>query len=294
MPDSRKPLDGIAIGTMLLLCMIWGFNQVTVKVAAAGISPIMQAGIRSLVATALIMAYARCKGIALFGRDGTLAAGVLAGVLFGMEFALMFDAIKHTTISRLVVLVYTAPCLTAIGLSWFVAGERLRPRQWAGIALAFAGIVVAFGEKFGAPGHSWRGDVQALAAAALWAATTVAIRITALNQAAPAKTLFYQLTVSAVLLPVVALLMGESGVTALTPLIAVAMLFQCVVVAFASYLAWFWLLSHYLASRLSVFSFLTPLFGVGFGAWFFNDPLTSGLLGATALVAAGIALVNWR
>jgi drug/metabolite transporter (DMT)-like permease len=294
MNSDRKPPDTVAFATMVLLCALWGFNQVTIKWAAEGISPVMQSGLRSILAAACVFAYARWKGVALFGKDGTLGAGIVAGLLFAAEFVLMYDAVNHISVSRLIVLVYTAPCMTAIGLHWWVAGERLAPRQWVGVLLAFAGIVAAFGEKFLAGGGSLRGDVQAVLAAALWAATTVVIRTTKLSNTAPAKTLLYQLGIAALLLPIASVLMGERGVFAVTPLVLACIVYQGVIVAFASYLAWFWLLTRYLATRLSVFSFLTPLFGVAFGMLLFNDTISAGFGVAAVLVGAGIALVNWR
>ncbi len=280
---------------MLVLCMTWGFNQVTIKFAQEGISLVAQAALRSAIAAALLMGWARLRGIPLFNRDGTLAAGLLAGVLFAAEFGFIHAGLKFTTASRMIVFIYLAPCFTAIGLAWLIPGERLRPMQWAGIALAFAGILTAFGEGFlKAKGGTAIGDVCGIVGAALWAATTVAIRAGRLNNAQPAKILFYQLAFAAVTLPFVAMLLGESGVTMLNAKVVGSLLFQGVAVAFASYLAWFWLLSKYLASRLSVFSFMTPLFGVGFGILFLADPVSPAFLGAALLVGAGIALVNLK
>ena len=89
--------------------------------------------------------------------------------------------------------------------------------------------------------------------------------------------LFYQLAVSALLLPVASRLLGEPGVIAWTPRAVASLAYQAVVVAFASYLTWFWLLTRYLAGRLAVFSFLTPLFGVVFGTTILGEPLTGRL-----------------
>ena len=136
------------------------------------------------------------------------------------------------------------------------------------------------------------GDAFGVIAAALWAATTVVIRTTGLSRISASKTLFYQLAVSAAVLPVASVLLGEPGVMAVTPLIVVSLVYQGAIVAFASYLAWFWLLTRYLASRLSVFSFLTPLFGVAAGVLLLGEPVTATFLGAALLVGAGIFLVN--
>ena len=289
----RKPVDALAVAMMLALCVSWGFQQITIKVAAAGISPIMQAGLRSIIATVLLLVWTQRRRIRLFGRDGTLKAGMAAGALFAAEFVFIYAGLGYTTASRMVVFIYLAPCLTALGLQWFVPGERLNAVQWAGVGLAFLGVVLAFADGFStAAGSTLIGDAFGVIGATLWAATTVLVRATKLTSASAAKTLFYQLAVSALALPLVSVAVGEPGVFALTPAVLACIAYQGVVVAFASYLAWFWLLTRYLAGRLAVFSFLTPMFGVAFGVMLLSEPLSAAFIAAALLVAAGIVLVN--
>lgn len=296
MPTSitdRKPVDTLAFTTMLVLCLCWGLNQVAIKIAAAGVSPVMQAGIRSIVATLLLLAWTAWRGTPLFQRDGTLACGLAAGALFALEFMFIYAGLAHTTASRMVVFIYLTPCLTALGVHLFVPGERLALPQWLGVGLAFLGMAAAFGEGFSsAQGETALGDLFGIIGAVLWAATTVLIRTTRLSAASAEKTLFYQLGVSAIALPLASVAFGEAGVTALTPLVLACLAYQAVVVAFASYLAWFWLLTRYLAGRLAVFSFLTPLFGVLFGVLLLSETVTPIFALAAVLVGAGIALVN--
>ncbi len=295
MPAARLPLDSTAISLMLVLAMLWGLQQVAIKFALAGVSPVAQAAIRSIVATILLAGWARWRGIALFTRDGTFGAGVLAGLLFGAEFVLIYAGLEHTAAARMVVFVYLAPVLTALGLAWFVPGERLTGIQWAGVLLAFGGLVVAFADSFSAPGRATlRGDLYGVIAAALWAATTVLIRSTRLSAARAEKTLFYQLAVSAVMMPLASIALGEAGVRYVDATVVTSLVFQSVVVAFASYLTWFWLLTRYLAARLAVFSFLSPMFGVTFGVLILGERLSSFFVVAALLVASGIALVNIR
>ncbi len=278
---------------MVVLCMCWGFQQVTIKIAAAGISPIMQAGLRSIIATGLLLGWAQLRRIPLFRRDGTLAGGLAAGALFAGEFVFIYAGLAYTAASRMVVFIYLAPCLTALGLQWFVPGERLNAGQWAGVVLAFLGVALAFADGFStAAGSTLVGDAFGVVAAALWAATTVLVRSTRLTSASAAKPLFYQLAISALILPLVSLAVGEAGVSALTPKVVASLVYQSVIVAFASYLAWFWLLTRYLAGRLAVFSFLPPLFGVACGVLSPSEPLSAAFVGAALLVGAGIALVN--
>ncbi|HEX4883413.1 MAG TPA: DMT family transporter [Casimicrobiaceae bacterium] len=295
MPATRHPLDVAAVASMLVLTALWGFQQVAVKLAAHGVSLVMQGAIRSALACVLVVAWSRLRGVPLLARDGTLVPGVLAGVLFGAEFAMIYAGLAHTTAARMVVFLYLAPCLTALGLALLVPGETLAPVQWAGVALAFAGIAFAFGEGAEAGGRAtWLGDALGVAAAFGWAATTVLIRATPLARIRAEKTLAYQLAVSAPLMLAVSLALGEPGVVQVTPVAVASLAFQTVVVAFASYLTWFWLLTRYLASRLAVFSFAAPLFGVAFGHLVLGDPLTVRFLAAAVLVGAGIVMVNVR
>lgn len=292
MPADRKAPDALAFALMTLLCASWGFQQVTIKVAAPDISLVMQAVLRSVIATALLLVWARVRGIALFERDATLWAGVAAGVMFTAEFVFIYAGLAYTTASRMIVFIYTTPCITALMLPLFVRSEGLSARHWAGVLLPFGGIVAAFAEGFVASGgETLVGDLYGLAAALLWASTIVLIRATKLARTSATKTLFYQLAVSS-LLPLVSIAMGEAGVVRWTPLAIAVMAYQGALVAFASYLVWFWLLTKYYAARLSVFTFLTPIFGVVFGVLILGERVTAAFLAAALLVVAGIVLVN--
>jgi drug/metabolite transporter (DMT)-like permease len=294
-----------AFAIMVVLCAIWGLQQVAIKLTLAGISPVLQVGLRSAVAAVLVFGWARWRGIALFPADASLRPGLLAGTLFALEFVCIYAGLEYTNASRMVVFLYTAPCFTVLGLHWFVRGERIGLRHGLGVALAFGGIVLAFSEGLwrtptGIPsGHAtadfaatWIGDLLGVLAAILWAATTVVIRATGLARIEAARVLLYQLAVSAVIVLPVSFLMGEPGITAPTPTVLLGFAYQAVIVAFASYLAWFWLLTKFLASRLMVFSFLTPLFGVAFGVLLLDERMSAQFGFAALLVVAGIMLVN--
>jgi drug/metabolite transporter (DMT)-like permease len=294
MSQERKALDAGAISLMVLLTALWGFQQVTINGIAADVSLVAQAAVRSMLATVLLLLWCRFSRQDLFAKDGTFLAGIAAGLLFAFEFVFIYGGLAHTNASRMSVFVYLAPPLTALGLHFVVRGERLVLQQWLGVALAFAGLVLAFAEGFSSGANTWVGDLCGMVAALLWAATTVLIRATSLARVSAAKTLFYQLAVSAAVLPAASFLLGEKGITGVNVLVLASLAYQGVIVAFASYLAWFWLLTRYLAARLSVLSFLTPLFGMLSGVVFLSEPLSAYFAGAALLIAAGIALVNLR
>ena len=294
MDPKRTPPDAPAFALMVLLCAIWGFGHVAAKLAAPGVSLVMQSGIRTFIATVLLLGWSAWRGIPLFGRDGTFWPGIWAGLLFAGEFLFLFAGLQWTGAGRMAVFVYLAPFFAALGLAWYVPGERLNAKQWAGIGVAFAGVALAFADAFAGSRSALLGDMFGVIAALMWGATTVIIRATKLSAASAEKTLFYQLGMAALALPLCSVLMGEPGVVKLDALTVASLAYQSVIVAFASYLAWFWLLTRFLAGRLSVFAFLTPLFGVLFGVVVLDEPLTPAFMGAALLVGAGIYLVNSR
>ncbi|MFT3718683.1 DMT family transporter [Pseudorhodoferax sp.] len=294
MPSTQRKdrLDRLAMGLLIICCLLWGAQQVLVKATIAHMPPVLQGALRFVAATLLLMGWCRWRGIALFSRDGSLAAGLVAGLLFAGEFVALYLGLAGTTASRATVFLYTSPFWVALLLPWRVPSERLRPAQWVGLACAFAAVAFALREGFGAGLATWRGDLLALLAALMWGLTTVLIRATALVRIGPEKLLFYQLAVSALVFPLLSLALGERWDWHFTPFVATSLALQAVVGAFASYLAWMWMLGRYPATQLSSFVFLTPLFALAFGAWLLHEPLTPSLLGAMALVAAGIWLVN--
>ncbi len=292
---TRKPIDGFAAATMLLLCAIWGAQQVAIKLAASDVAPIMQVALRSGLSALLVAGLLLSRGgrPSLGGR--TARPGLLAGALFAAEFLFIAEGLRRTSASHMAVFLYTSPVFTALGLHLLVPAERLRRHQWLGIFVAFAGIALAFmggTARGGLTMTNLGGDLFGILAGASWGATTVVIRTSALSEAPPTQTLLYQLAVGFVLLLAVAFASGQAGRVSLTPVAWESLLFQGVVVSFASYLTWFWLLRRYLATRLSVFSFLTPIFGVTFGVLVLGDPISPSFGGGAALVMAGITIVT--
>jgi drug/metabolite transporter (DMT)-like permease len=295
MTERRSTLDVTALVCILLCCVLWGINQSAAKAALPEVPPLTQAALRSLGAALLVLAWSRWRGIPLFNRDGTLAGGLLAGALFAAEFGMIFWGLQHTHASRMIVFIYLSPFVVALGMPWIARSERLRPLQWVGMVVAFSGVAMAFSEGFGAPAAGelqWLGDAMGLLAAVLWGATTLAIRATRLAAAPAEKTLFYQLAVSAVLLALAALAMGESWPASWSRLALGSMFFQTVVITFASYLLWFWLIRHYPATRLASFTLLTPVAGLIAGMMLLDEPATPRLVLALVAVGAGIWLVN--
>ena len=296
MNDQRKTqLDALAIVLLVGCSAVWGLGQVAAKVGLAEMPPLLQAGFRSLGAAVLLLAWAAWRRQALWQRDGSAPGGLLAGSLFAAEFACIFIGLQYTSASRMSVFIYLAPFVVALGMPFISRSEKLHTAQLAGLVVAFGGVVWAFAEGFARPAVGplqWLGDTLGLVAAVLWGCTTLILRGSRLATALPEKTLLYQLAVSGVALTAAGLLKGEVWPATLSTLSIAALAFQTVVITFASYLVWFWLLRHYPATRISAFVLLTPVFGLLAGVLLLDEALTPRLVVALAAVCAGIALVN--
>ena len=277
----------------LALCLTWGFNQVAIKYAIGEIPPLTQAAVRSVVAALFVASYARLRGIRLLERDGTLLAGIAAGVLFAFEFFLIYVGLKWTTATRAVLFLYLAPFFVVIGSRWFIPRDHFYPSQWFGLLISFVGVVITFGLPTpAADPRQTLGDLMTVVAAIAWAATTLVIKASPLNRISSEKTMLYQLVVSAPLLAAGAVVLRERIDVMPSALAIGAGAYQAVWVVAVTYVVWFALIVRCSANRLSAFTFLTPIFGVVAGHLVLAEPLTAPFALSVAFVALGLVLVN--
>src|SRR5918911_2332689 len=195
-PSAGRALSPGAVALMLMLCLSWGFNQIAVKLVLPDVPPMLQALSRSAGALPVLLIIGWFRGVKFFGRDGTLWAGVCNGTIFGIEFVLIYQGLLLTSASRAVVFLYIAPFFVALG-SYIFLGERMRPGQWAGLALSFAGVALAIGvPQANVDSSVLFGDLLIVAGGALWAATTLIVKATPLIRAPAEKGMAYQVAVS--------------------------------------------------------------------------------------------------
>jgi len=290
----RRTLDARAVASVITLCFLWGLSQVSIKVANRGVSPIFQAAVRSIISASLVALWARFRGMPLIHRDRTILHGLAIGLLFGTEFIFVYLGLYYTTASHAVIFLYTAPLFVALGAHWLLPVEPLTGRRLAGLALAFAGVVATLWDSLQYPAQlQLLGDLLSLTAGFLWAATSLYLKRVVRTTMTPSQMLFYQLGFSAVQLTVLSLLFEPKQVTDLTAMVLASLAYQGIIVAFASYLVWFWLIQVYPVSNISAFTFFTPIFGILLGGVLLQEPLTIKLLIGGGLVAGGMLLVNW-
>jgi len=291
-PSAGRPLSPGAVALMLMLCLSWGFNQIAVKLVLPDVPPMLQALARSSGALPVLLIIGWLRGVKFFERDGTLWAGISAGVIFGIEFVLIYRGLLLTSASRAVVFLYTAPFFVALG-SYLFLGERLRASQWAGLALSFAGVALAIGvPQADVDAGVLLGDLLIVAGGALWAATTLIVKATALIRAPAEKGLGYQVALSIPIF-VFAAWLTEERITHMPSALSLSLLaYQAFWVVGLTFLLWFALVKAYSASKLSAFTFITPLFGVVASYFIMHDTLSLAFAAAAVLVIAGLYLVN--
>ena len=290
---GKAAFDGLAIALVMFIMFTWGLNQVAIKIGNRGFNPMLMAAGRSALGGVCVFLWCYWKHIPLFRRDGTLKSGILAGLLFGVEFVLIFLAMELTSVVRVALLMNVMPFWVAIG-SHFLLGEKMSMRAFIGMCVAFFGVVIVFADNSSRPGpYALYGDILALISGMLWGMTTIVIKRSKLASAAPEKTLLYQLAVAAIVpLP----FMFISGPLIREPdlLSVLSFLFQSMFVVAVTYPLWFWMISRYPASKLSNFAFLTPAFGVLLSGLLVNETLGWKIFAALALIGLGLIIINRR
>lgn len=292
--NTSRPLDLLAISLMILFCASWSLQQAAAKLAMPEVASMTQAAIRSTGATFAVALWMAWRSPEAFRADGSMPLGLWSGFLFALEFFLLFLGLQWTTASHAVLFLYTSPFWVALGIGLFVPNERLRPLQWFGLALSFAGVAMALGVSSYQSRQQLTGDLLCLMAGAVWGSITVTVRVTSLRHVHAGKLMLYQLGISAVLLSIAAWALGDSWPTRISTFALSVLLYQTFWVAAVTFVGWMWLVTIYRSAELASFGFLTPVLGVIAGWAIMGDPLTPQFIVAVVLVAAGIVLVNRR
>ncbi|HMK35098.1 MAG TPA: DMT family transporter [Desulfomonilaceae bacterium] len=286
------PATGVVL--LVLLCLLWGGNMVSIKISNQGVPPILAATVRSILSATVLWMYALLMGRSVFLKGADVKHGVAIGAIFGLEFLVLYYGTALTNVSRAIIFLYTQPLWTALGAHFFLSSERLTLSKSLGLFLSFFGLVTVFGSRPTNLGeYYWVGDLMEVAAAILWAATNIYIKRFMLGKPITHyQTLFAQLFFSIPVLVAGWLIFEWSQPLSFQTIVIVSLVYQGFIIAFASYLLWFWMIHRYQVSRLAAFTFLTPLSGVILSAVLLKEQLTVFVLVGLALVAAGLYLVN--
>jgi drug/metabolite transporter (DMT)-like permease len=258
-------------------------------------SPIFTSAVRSVIAALFGAIYCIHQKETLFHTDIRLFHGFMVGLLFGLEFACVYLGMLYTDAVRSVLFVYLSPFVVAAGAHFLLKGDRLTTLKTLGLLLAFSGVFVVFWGKPKTAGPSMPlGDMLEIAGGVFWGTTTLYIKKFMAEKVHPINTFLYQLVFSIPILFLLSFMLEPRWIYRIDGLIVLSLIYQSVIIAFVTYLIWFKLIHVYSVTRLSVFTFFTPIFGVLFGTIFLAEEFTVSLMIGLPLVSAGIFLVNWR
>jgi drug/metabolite transporter (DMT)-like permease len=291
---TRKTrLDTVGGAVLMGVTLLFAVNQMIIKITNVGLQPVFFAGLRSVLAVAFVLAWMRYRGISVGITRAILPYGVLIGTLFAAEFLFLFLALDLTTLGRASVIFYSMPLWLALMAHFGLPGERVTPIRALGLILAFAGTALAIMSRGQGGEGSLAGDLCALAGAVFWAATAFVARSPTMAATGPERQLFWMVLVSGPILLLAAPAFGPL-IRDLAWVHILWLFVQASLIVAGGFITWLWLLSSYPAATVASFSFLTPIFSLFLGALFFSESLQPALLGACALVGAGIVLINRR
>ena len=291
--ERKDRMDLFGASSMVVFATLLALNQVVIKLTNGGFGPVFAAGARSVLALGVLFLWVALRHRKLSGLRATIGPGILLGGLFGIEFLLLFLALDMTTVSRTSIVFYSMPVWLAIVAHLVLPGETLSPKRIVGLGLAMVGVIWALFDPHSRSAGNLIGDLLALLACFCWVGIALVIRLSSVSRLPAESQLFWQLSVSAVILCCAAPLFGPL-LREPNALHIAGLLSQAIFVASLGFLFWLYLMSIYPASDIAAFSFLSPVLSVGFGWALLGEPVGPGFLGALALVAVGVVLINLR
>jgi drug/metabolite transporter (DMT)-like permease len=290
--ERKTQMDMIGAIALIAIALNFGLNQVVVKVSTGGFQPVFMAALRSAGAAVVLLIWMRARGVSVRLPRASIVGGVIAGVLFAIEFQFLFIALDMTTVSRASIIFYSMPVWLAVAVHILLPSERLSGIRLVGLGLAMGGVALALVDRESGQ-SSLAGDVLALLAAFCWAGIALCVRITPLSEVPAEQQLLWQLLISAPVLLMTAFFFGEL-VRDLTVLHVAGLIYQILAIATFGFLAWFWMMKIYPAASVASFSFLSPVFSVLLGWVLLGEEIVMTIWLALAMVAAGLLLINRR
>jgi O-acetylserine/cysteine efflux transporter len=287
LPAASLPLTHVLLAVAVVA--VWGSNFVVIRIGLDTLPPLLFAALR--------FAFAALPMVLLLKRPAVPWRHLAGyGLLIGAgQFGLLFIAMDGRISPGLASLVVQVQVFFTIGLSILIAGERVRPFQWAALALASAGILVIALHTDAST--TPLGLALVLAAAASWAAGNMIAKASGpVNMVAYVawSSLFAAPPLFAMAFAVEGWPAMADGLAAAGPGTWAAVLWQTIGNSLFGYAAWGWLLSRHPAATVTPMALLVPVFGIGTSALVLGEPLPAWKLEAAGLVIAGLGIgVLW-
>lgn len=277
------------------LCLVWGSTWVVIKYGLRDLPPFTSAAARFLIAavamTALAPVLARREG----GRAPTWRLRFALGVCnFGASYALVYWTETKLPSGVVSVLWAVFPMMMAASASWFLAGERLRPAQWAGFTLGFAGVALFFATDLRTFGPN---GIPAAAILLLSPLVSCVGNTLLKRDGKDTSSVLVNrdgMWIGAAILGVLAVALERDAPVEWTTRAVWSVLYLALVGTVTAFGLYFWLLRHTEAWRLSTIAYVTPAVALGLGTLVAGERFTVWTLAGSLTILAGVVLATRR
>ncbi|MGQ9607769.1 MAG: DMT family transporter [bacterium] len=286
-----EDIDLRAIILMLLVVLLWGGNVVATKLALPDMPPFMLAGVRFGLGAIIIGLWGILNSSDLIPKKSEIFPLIILSALFAAQICTFNLGLNLTLAGRASIFMSINPFFVALLAHFIIPNDRLNITKIIGLILAFLGIIIVFRDKVGINGSRILGDAILISSSAIVGFMTIYIKKLAQN-INTYKLLFWEMIFSLIPFFGLSLIFEDISQVNMSSNLFLALLYQSIIVAGISFIIWTVLLRSYSASKLSVFVFAMPIFGVGLSVLMLHEAMTMYLIAGAVLVAGGIYIVN--
>ncbi|HEY7678737.1 MAG TPA: EamA family transporter, partial [Candidatus Methylomirabilis sp.] len=275
---------------------IWGASFPLAKIVLRDVGPLTYLVLRHVVGGGLLLAIAASIGAGRVQRDDLWAFARLGVILVGFHQGVQAFGLARTTATNSGWLIAASPLFIAL-LARLVLGERLRRRQWIGMACGLLGsfAVVTQGKLGGAAllSSGGLGDLMVLESAAAWAAFSVAGKGLLARYPPIAIAAYGMAAGMAIALPIWLAGGGAADLLRLGGPGWAAMTFLGVCGTALAYVLWYRAMQTRAAGVVGAYMFLQPLEATFLGRLMLGEALTAATIAGGLMILGGVYLAAW-
>ena len=280
----------------LILCGIWGSTWLFIKLGLEDLPPLTFAGIRFVIACAIVFAIIRIRGLELPRARADWILLAVTGILsFGFNYGLVFWGEQYITSGLAALLQATLPAFGLVFAHFHLPGERLSWTRIGGVALGVCGVAVVFSNQLAVSGRrALAGCVALILSAAFAAYSNVLVKAYGkkLNPAimTGGQMFFGLLLLLAVGIP----LEGNPFHFHWTPMAVISLLYLAVVGSVIAFMLYYWLVLKMDVTKSMLIALVTPVVAVILGMLLLNEEFGWRTLAGGAMIMLGIASIVLR
>lgn len=278
----------------LILSLIWGSTWLFIKLGLEDLPPITFAGIRFVIACAILLVLIRARSIPL--PDNRRDWGLLAvtGVLsFCLNYGLVFWGEQYISSGLAAVLQATLPAFGLVIAHFHLPGERMTWSKIFGVVLGFAGVVVVFSNQLAIAGGKALAGSIALVLSALFAAYSNVLVKAYGRKLDPAVLSGGQMFFGLIPLLLIGIpLEGNPFNFHWTPMAVVALLYLAVVGSVIAFMLYYWLVHHMDVTKTMLISLITPVVAVVLGMVVLGEDLSWRTVAGGIMIMVGVRFVT--